>query len=132
MGKFTLERLEEAKEVFDKFRDLENEIKNAYKTYKSPRMGNDIKNNTAADPVEKAFHRIESLNVQVNECLDFMEEFEDDLANLSDIEIASIIRWHYILGLNWRETSKKVTGYNDYSYARKKIMRYLEKTEGQD
>lgn len=54
-------------------------------------------------------------------------EIDEWLMTINDPEIASIIRYHFILGLNWRETNVKVYGYPNYYRARKKIFRYFDK-----
>ena len=56
-----------------------------------------------------------------------LEDIERWLITCEDPEIVSIIRWHYLLGLDWRQTNKKVYGYPDYWRSRKKIVRFFEK-----
>ena len=54
-------------------------------------------------------------------------EIETWLDNLGDAEIRSIVRWHYFLGYNWRETSNKVFGRCYRNLAGKRISRFFAK-----
>ena len=58
-----------------------------------------------------------------------LEDIERWLMTCEDPEIVSIIRWHYLLGLDWRQTNRKVYGYPDYYRSRKKIIRFFEKKQ---
>lgn len=49
------------------------------------------------------------------------------LDTVTDAEVRSIARWHYIIGYNWKETAAKVYGRGDYYIARKRIKRYFGK-----
>ena len=46
-----------------------------------------------------------------------------------DPELAAVIRYHYIIGYDWRQTSKAVYGKPSYHRARKKIFRYFGEEE---
>jgi hypothetical protein len=69
----------------------------------------------------------ELLECQRQELYELVEEIERWLTTVEDTEIVSIIRWHYLLKLNWRQTNLKVYGYPDYYYSRQKIIKYFEK-----
>lgn len=49
------------------------------------------------------------------------------LIELDDPEIRSIIRWHYLNGKSWKQTSRLVYGANSYYNARKTLMRWFGK-----
>ena len=54
---------------------------------------------------------------------------ENWLKQGDDPELAAVIRYHYIIGYDWRQTSKAVYGKPSYYRARKKIFRYFGEEE---
>lgn len=58
-----------------------------------------------------------------------LEEIEAWLLTVTDTEIVSIIRWKYLLRLDWKRVNMKVYGYPDYWYARKRLIRFFEKID---
>lgn len=78
-----------------------------------------------SDPVIKALNRLENLNDQLCECLDFMIQFEDDLTEIDDHEIRAMIRSHFILGDSWKRCTKRVLGYNNSDSAKHRVYRYM-------
>ena len=81
-------------------------------------------------PTVKTLERIDQLQKVLekaeDEYLTDYEEIEAWLRSIPDLNIVAIIRWHFLLGYNWRETSVKVFKKNDYCYARVKYLRYAE------
>lgn len=128
----TIEELDEYKFLKSEIESLEFQISNLYNTYKSPRTdtvsqhGNEVLDRntvfiTRADMLRN--HYIEKQNELLNKTI----KIEKWLNGLDDCEIRSIVRWHYLLGLSWKSTSKKVYQNNSYYYARKVFYRFMGK-----
>ena len=131
----TKEKLEEYYSIASRMQAIEVEIRELY-TPSLGGNGNSIGAGrasvmTAGNPTERTAMRITALREQLErerlELLDLAEEIEEWLASVTDPEIEAIVRWHYILRLNWRETNLRVYGYPDYFYSRKRIIRYFER-----
>ena len=52
-------------------------------------------------------------------------EIEKWLRTLEDTFLIACIRFHYLRGYSWKETSKRVYGYDNYYNARKVVFRYF-------
>ena len=111
---------------------IEQEIYSLYTPVSSP-TGRPSAGNTAlpSSPTEQAVMRIihlkELVSAEHERMCRLLEEIEEWLTTVEDPEVASIIRWHYLMRLNWSRTNMKVYGYPDYDYSRKKVDRYFEK-----
>ena len=66
-------------------------------------------------------------NSMLTEMADRRDHVNAWLVELDDPEIRSIIRWHYLNGKSWKQTSGLVYGANSYYNARKVLMRYFGK-----
>ena len=124
----TIERLKEARCVFREYRELQDQIQAAYNTYHSPQFDYVKSSNGKADPVVLAFHKIEKLNDQLDNRLGFISDFENDLLRINNYEVQAIIRYRYILGYTWSQTSRIIYKQNDPSAARHILNRYLDKS----
>lgn len=129
----TIETLEEYRGIASGVEAIEMEIQTLYNPISSPN-GREMQGSfsgSPSDPTAHAAMRIISLREKLDEERERMyatlENIERWLMTCEDPEIVSIIRWHYLLGLDWRQTNKKVYGYPDYWRARKKIVRFFEK-----
>ena len=129
----TIETLEEYRGIASGVEAIEMEIQTLYNPISSPN-GREMQGSfsgSPSDPTAHAAMRIISLRDKLDEERERMyatlENIERWLITCEDPEIVSIIRWHYLLGLDWRQTNKKVYGYPDYWRARKKIVRFFEK-----
>lgn len=129
----TIETLEEYRGIASGVEAIEAEIATLYTPISSPN-GREMQGSfsgTPSDPTAHAAMRIISLREKLDEERERMyatlEDIERWLMTCEDPEIVSIIRWHYLLGLDWRQTNKKVYGYPDYWRSRKKIVRFFEK-----
>lgn len=129
----TIETLEEYRGIASGVEAIEMEIQTLYNPISSPN-GREMQGSfsgSPSDPTAHAAMRIISLRDKLDEERERMyatlENIERWLMTCEDPEIVSIIRWHYLLGLDWRQTNKKVYGYPDYWRARKKIVRFFEK-----
>ena len=82
---------------------------------------------------EEAAIRILSLKERLQDerrrLLDLAETIETWLESVEDPEIEAIVRWHYLLRRNWKETNIKVYGYPSYWYARQRLERFFAKSE---
>ena len=129
----TIETLEEYRGIASGVEAIEAEIATLYNPISSPN-GREMQGSfsgSPSDPTAHAAMRIISLREKLDEERERMyatlEDIERWLITCEDPEIVSIIRWHYLLGLDWRQTNKKVYGYPDYWRSRKKIVRFFEK-----
>ena len=129
----TIETLEGYRGIASGVEAIEAEIATLYTPISSPN-GREMQGSfsgTPSDPTAHAAMRIISLRDKLDEERERMyatlEDIERWLITCEDPEIVSIIRWHYLLGLDWRQTNKKVYGYPDYWRSRKKIVRFFEK-----
>lgn len=129
----TIETLEGYRGIASGVEAIEAEIATLYTPISSPN-GREMQGSfsgSPSDPTAHAAMRIISLREKLDEERERMyatlEDIERWLITCEDPEIVSIIRWHYLLGLDWRQTNKKVYGYPDYWRSRKKIVRFFEK-----
>lgn len=131
----TIETLEGYRGIATGVEAIEMEIQTLYTPVSSPN-GREMTGSfsgSPSDPTAHAAMRIISLRERLSEERERMyatlEEIEAWLITCPDPEVVSIIRWHYLLGLNWKQTNMKVYGYPDYDRSRKKISRYFQKAE---
>lgn len=127
----TIEKLEMYYAIASTIEAIERQIQTSYATVSSPNGRESTGSTTPGNPTERQAMRIialkENLEQERERLYDLAEEIEAWLPTVDDLEVVSIIRWHYLLRLTWKATNMKVYGYPDYSYSRKKITRYFEK-----
>lgn len=127
----TIEKLDKYCVISSNIEAIDKEIQSLYTPIASPNGKTGGGSSTPSNPTERSAFRIDELRSllekQRQELYDLVEEIEQWLTTVEDIEIVSIIRWHYLLHLNWKQTNMKVYGRPDYDYCRKKIIRYFEK-----
>lgn len=125
----TLERMEHIRHVTDQLRTIDKQIHYAYDTRKSPSLENVSKHSigNVSDPVRDAVHAVDVLEQRKADFLQELLIFEQDLSEIGNNEIEAIIRWYYLLGYGWKETSRMVYGSCDYFRARNTLRRYLAK-----
>lgn len=137
----TLDRLEEISDVCRQIQEIDEQIQAAYNTYRSPQFNSVRQRNggETSDPVTAALHAIETLDAKKAECLAEWISFEKELCQIPEIDIQAVIRWKYLIlnkngrALSWREVNKRVYGYPDHWFARKRLNDYLKKCErGED
>lgn len=128
----TIEELEELRYLNSEIRAVQQEIEGMYNTYRSPafeRIGSSPQ--LAGDPTSEAVQKIMTLQQKYNRMLNDMADRRDRvnawLVSLDSSEIKSIIRWHYLNGKSWKQTSGLVYGVNSYYNARKALMRWFGK-----
>lgn len=112
-----IETLEAYWGIASEIKAIEKEINTLYGDHSSQSK----ESQTGRDVVKE---RLTSKQRQWSEVKLAIEEWLD---TVGDAEIRAIVRWHYILGYNWKMTSLKVYGRGDYYIARKRIYRYFGK-----
>lgn len=126
----TIEKLEQYYGIASNIEAIDQQIRTMYNSYSSP-LGNtsEIHSSTPGNPTERDALRIIQLKDNLEEererLQNLAEEIEEWLTTVPDMELVSIIRWHYLLRLDWKRTNIKVYGYPSYDYSRKKISRYF-------
>ena len=128
----TLEELETMRYLDSEITAVQRAIDGLYNAYHSPALS---KTGSASqhpgDPTAQTVQKIIALQKKYNTMLTQMADHRDQiniwLCGLSDPEIKSIIRWHYLCGKTWNRTSGLVYGNNNYYNARKAVMRYFGK-----
>lgn len=127
----TIEKLEHYRDICSNIAAIKLELKYIYNPVSSPNGkemlgGGSMPSNQTERNALLAISINEKLEQRTNEQIELVTEIEDWLLSVSDPEIESIIRWHYIVGKNWKETSMKVYGIPNYDRARKKIHRFFQ------
>lgn len=128
----TIDDLEELRYLNSEIKAVQQEIEGMYNTYRSPafeKIGSSPL--SPGDPTSEAVQKIMALQRKYNSMLTEMADRRDRvnawLVELDDPEIRSIIRWHYLNGKSWKQTSGLVYGANSYYNARKALMRWFGK-----
>ena len=111
----TIEELEELRYLNSEIRAVQQEIEGMYNTYRSPafeKIGSSPQ--LAGDPTAQAVSKVMQLqrkyNIMLTEMADRRDRVNAWLVSLDDGEIKSIIRWHYLCGKSWKQTSGLVYG----------------------
>ena len=111
----TIKELEELRYLNSEIRAVQQEIEGMYNTYRSPafeKIGQSPL--SPGDPTADAVRKIIGLQAKYNSMLNDMADRRDRvnawLVSLDDGEIKSIIRWHYLCGKSWKQTSGLVYG----------------------
>ena len=111
----TIDELEELRYLNFEIQAVQCEIEGMYNTYRSPafeKIGSSPQH--AGDPTADAVRKIMDLQAKYNQMLNDMVDRRDRvnawLVSLDDGEIKSIIRWHYLYGKSWKQTSGLVYG----------------------
>lgn len=111
----TIEDLEELRYLNSEIKAVQQEIEGMYNTYRSPafeRIGSSPL--SPGDPTAQAVSKVMRLQRKYNSMLTEMADRRDRvnawLVSLDDGEIKSIIRWHYLCGKSWKQTSGLVYG----------------------
>lgn len=130
----TLETLNRYAFIRSTIEAIEKDIDDLYNPVKSPNgretigsFGGSPSNQTERNALE-AGELNDILEAKRKELLTLSIEIEEWLRTVTDSEIEAIIRWRFKLCLTWRATSVRVYGYPNADRARKKIERYLKKS----
>lgn len=127
-----IEELEEFKGMRAEVLAIQREIETLYVPISSPNGHTDGGHSTTpGNPTERAammiMERKAALESKVMAMQKRLEGIESWLETVEDSKLRACIRWHYLNGLNWKQTNVRVFGYPNPYRARKKVMRYFEK-----
>lgn len=123
-----MEELEQIRKVYKTFRELNEEIKAAYNTYRSPVFSDMPRIRKTAgerDPVLRALDKIEKLREKQAKLIPAILDFENRLDQIGDHEIRAIIRSHYINGDSWRACTKRILNISGSDCAKHRVYRYF-------
>lgn len=111
----TIDDLEDLRYLDSEIQAVQREVENMYNTYRSPafeKIGQSPL--SPGDPTAQAVSKVMQLQRKYNSMLTEMADRRDRvnawLVELDDPEIRSIIRWHYLNGKSWKQTSGLVYG----------------------
>ena len=109
---------------------IQEQIRQMYVPISSPQLSQiGTKSNVPGDPTRQAFYKIERLNREledkVNEIAVQMKRILDWVDTIDNPEIQIIIRWHFMNGLSWKETARKIYSTSDSDSCRMKFYRYF-------
>ena len=130
----TIEQLEQYRGISANVEAIQMQIDHLYVPVTSPngKTNTGSFSSTPGDPTGKAVMKIielqEDLSQQLQAQVDMLNEINEWMkeVTVSDPEVAALIRFHYIAGLSWKETSKKFYGYKTgHSAARKRVFRFF-------
>lgn len=126
----TIETLERYRGMHSEVQSIEAEIKTLYSPVASPNGRTDGGHaSTPSAPTERAAMRIIDrkflLQQKQTAMMHELDKIEVWLDSVDDCELRALIRWYYILGLTWKQTSIKVYGYSCYNRAYQKVHRYF-------
>ena len=126
----TIEELKNYRYLQMQAQAIQEQIRQMYVPISSPQLSQiGIKSNVPGDPTRSAFYRIEKLNQEleekVNEIAVQMKRILDWVDTIDNPEIQIIIRWHFMNGLSWKETARKIYSTSDSDSCRMKFYRYF-------
>lgn len=127
----TIEELKNYRYLQMQAQAIQEQIRQMYVPISSPQLSQiGTKSNVPGDPTRQAFYKIERLNREledkVNEIAIQMKRILDWVDTIDNPEIQIIIRWHFMNGLSWKETARKIYSTSDSDSCRKKFYRYFE------
>lgn len=127
----TIEELKNYRYLQMQAQAIQEQIRQMYVPISSPQLSQiGTKSNVPGDPTRQAFYKIEKLNREleekVNEIAVQMKRILDWVDTIDNPEIQIIIRWHFMNGLSWKETARKIYSTSDSDSCRKKFYRYFE------
>lgn len=126
----TIEELKNYRYLQMQAQAIQEQIRQMYVPISSPQLSQiRTKSNVPGDPTRSAFYRIEKLNQEleekVNEIAVQMKRILDWVDTIDNPEIQIIIRWHFMNGLSWKETARKIYSTSDSDSCRMKFYRYF-------
>ena len=131
----TIETLEKYRGVAQNVEAINAEIDALYAPIRSPNGRAALAySGTPSDPTARAVQHImelqQDLAVELKRQVDLLDEISAWIAEISEEEpeLVAIIRMHYIAGVSWRKTNRRLYGYDSYHTARKKVFRYFDKS----
>ncbi len=128
----TLEDLRQYRSLKESIKAIEMEIASLYYPVSSPPlMSEGGHSGEPGDPTARAFRRIEKDRQRLEKKSEELEErkavIDAWLDTIEDSHISAIIRYHFVIGLTWRQTSQRVYGYTDADICRVAVKRFFDK-----
>lgn len=130
----TIETLSEYRKLRTAIDALNEEIESLYNPVSSISFDRYYKQTTkdyrgsTVRALEKIEQRREALSKTLEKYTELAEQIEEWIDTIDDPMIESIVRYRYILGKSWNETSKKVYGkLGKADSCRMMVKRYIEK-----
>lgn len=126
----TIEELKNYRYLQMQAQAIQEQIRQMYVPISSPQLSQiGTKSNVPGDPTRLAFYRIEKLNQEleekVNEIAVQMKRILDWVDTIDNPEIQIIVRWHFMNGLSWKDTARKIYSTSDSDSCRVKFYRYF-------
>lgn len=126
----TIEELKNYRYLQMQAQAIQEQIRQMYVPISSPQLSQiGTKSNVPGDPTRSAFYRIEKLNQEleekVNEIAVQMKRILDWVDTIDNPEIQIIVRWHFMNGLSWKDTARKIYSTSDSDSCRVKFYRYF-------
>ena len=130
----TIETLNQYRIIKANILALQFEIESFYEPVASPNghqsVGGGKSVPDVGNPTENAVNRILELKERLQEEQRTLESMigmvNEWMEQITDLEIKAIIRWHYLIGKTWTETSDEVYGSPNRDYCRKRFYRFKE------
>lgn len=129
MTKPTIQELKQYQAMQHELASIQAQIAFAYKPISSPPLTSDGSQygGLPGNPTERAVAQIAKLNrmyeEKLQEIAERLQQIEEWLSGVDDAEFRSIVRWHFMQGLSWGNTSKKINKFYSNDAARKKFDR---------
>ena len=131
----TLDDLRRYQDLKQNIASIEAEIQSLYYPVSSPSGSPIISGRSsvrlAGDPTAAAYSKIIERREKLEHMLAELQEMADRIYafvdNMTDQHMASILRYHFLIGLTWAQTSEKVYGYADPQVCRHAVRRYFRK-----
>lgn len=130
----TLDELRAYRSTLSNMKALEEEINSLYSPISSPtgHAMSGASGSEPGDPTAKAVHRIlalkEKLEAEREKMNAQLVRIETWIAEVDDAEISAIVRWHFIVGRSWAETTQEVYGYRS-EYSKRRFYRFFRKDD---
>ena len=126
----TIEELKNYRYLQMQAQPIQEQIRQMYFPISSPPIGQiGTKSNIPGDPTRQAFYRIEKLNQELQEKVEEiavqMKRILDWVDTIDNPEIQIIVRWHFMNGLSWKDTARKIYSTSDSDSCRVKFYRYF-------
>lgn len=131
MDIITINDLEAFRGLSAELEALESMRQWAYYPVSSPNGHESIgqRGNAVSNPTEQAVHKLEQIDERIatkrEELAIQLERILNWIDTIPDPTIRAMIQWHYIQGLDWGRTCRKVYGYHNYHTCRSAVMRYM-------
>lgn len=127
-----IETLNQYRIIVSNINAIQSEIDSYYSPIASPNgnlnVGGGKSVPDAGNPTERAVFKILELKQKREDeqkrLEDIIGEIDLWLEKIIDLEVKGIIRWHFIIGKSWIDTSKELYGFPNRDYCRRKFYAY--------